>query len=456
MFDPFSSRADETLRLNLRRLVAVRMFAIVVEMVALAAALYGLAMELALLPLLLTIAAQLLLNFVSWWRLRQPWVVGSVEFLVQLCLDVVLLLALLYFAGGATNPFVSLLLLPLVVAAAVLPRRYVWMVAALVVSGYGVLMLNYQPMSPHMDHMHHAESRSNADFDWHVTGMWFGFMLGVALVLFFVLRMAESLRERDRILAEARERTLRDEQLVALGTLAAGAAHELGTPLSTMAVLSKDLEQEYAADAALARRLTLLRQQVDRCKQTLSMISASAGQLRAESGGRIALDKFLDALVADWRVRYSRATLDYHNDGVQPAPQIISEQGLRQALVSFLDNAADSSPNEVEMRCHWSARQLTIEIADRGPGLSQELRAQVGKVPFTTKAEGHGLGLLLAHAIIQRLGGEVRLEPRAGGGISVHVDLNLERLLVRALYVSFCWTWVSFLLVNSVWHGTTA
>jgi two-component system sensor histidine kinase RegB len=428
MFDPSSSRADETLRLNLRRLVAVRMFAITVEGVALAAALYGLEMELALLPLLLTIAAQLLLNLFSWQRLRQTWVVGSVEFLVQLCIDVVLLLSLLYFAGGATNPFVSLLLLPLVVAAAVLPRRYVWIVAALVVSGYGVLMLNYQPMSGHMDHMDHG----NADFDWHVTGMWFGFMLGVAVVLFFVLRMAESLRERDRILAEARERALRDEQLVALGTLAAGAAHELGTPLSTMAVLSKDLEQEYAADAALARRLTLLRQQVDRCKQTLSMISASAGQLRAESGGRIALDQFLDTLVADWRHRYSRATLDYHNDGVQPAPLIISEQGLRQALVSFLDNAADSSPNDVEMRCHWSARQLTIEIADRGPGLSQELRAQVGKVPFTTKAEGHGLGLLLAHAIIQRLGGEVRMEPRAGGGTSVHVELNLEKLLVRA------------------------
>jgi two-component system sensor histidine kinase RegB len=119
-----------------------------------------------------------------------------------------------------------------------------------------------------------------------------------------------------------------------------------------------------------------------------------------------------------------------------PAPQIISEQGLRQALISFLDNAADSSPNEVEMRCHWSAQHLTIEIADRGAGLPQALRAQAGRVPFTTKTEGHGLGLLLAHAIIQRLGGEVRLEPRAGGGTCVHVALSLEKLLVPANGVS--------------------
>lgn len=439
MFDPASSRADETLRLNLRRLVTVRSFAIAGEITALAVAHFGLGMALAWWPLLLVVFAQLLLNLVSGWRLRQPWRVGTLEFLAQLCFDVVLLLALLSFAGGATNPFVSLLLLPLVMAAAVLPRRYVSIVAVLVVLGYGLLMLRFEPQAHQMEQMGHADQMGQMDhvaasgaanFEWHVTGMWFSFMLGVAVVLFFVLRMAESLRERDRILAEARERALRDEQLVALGTLAAGAAHELGTPLSTMAVLSKDLEQEYAADVSLARRLTLLRQQVDRCKQTLGMISASAGELRAESGGRVALDQFLDALVADWRERYSRATLDYRSEGSRPAPLIISEQGLRQALISFLDNAADSSPDEVEMDCRWSGQQLAIEIGDRGAGLPQELRDQAGKVPFTTKAEGHGLGLLLAHAIIQRLGGEVRLESRDGGGTLVHVELNLERLLV--------------------------
>lgn len=433
MFDPAASHSDETLRLNLRRLVVVRMFAIAGEVTALAVAVYGLAMGMKLLPLLLTVEMQLCVNLLSWWRLRQPWAVRNVEFLVQLCIDVLLLLTLLYLTGGATNPFVSLLLLPLVAAAAVLPRHYVWIVASLVVAGYGLLMLNYERtehMRP-MDHMMHGVEDGASSFDWHVTGMWFGFMLGVAVVLFFVLRMAESLRERDRILAEARERALRDEQLVALGTLAAGAAHELGTPLSTMAVLSKDLEQEYAADAMLAQRLALLRQQVDRCKQTLNMISASAGELRAESGGRIALDQFLDRLVTNWRGRHSRATLQYRCEGGWPAPLIVSEEGLRQALVTFLDNAADSSPDDVQMRCHWSAQQLTIEIADRGAGLPQELRAQVGKVPFTTKVEGRGLGLLLAHSIIQRLGGEVRMEPRAGGGTCVQVELNLGRLLVN-------------------------
>lgn len=429
-----ASYPDETPRLNLQRLVYVRASAILGEGVALAVAVHALAMDLPLLPLLLTIALQLILTLATVLRLQRRWRVGSGEFLIQLCLDVVLLLALLYFSGGASNPFVSLLLLPLVAAATVLQRHQVWLMASLVVSGYGLLMFQYEQadqMGAAMP-MDHVMEGGAGNFNWHVTGMWFGFMLGVAVVLFFVLRMAESLRERDRVLAETRERVLRDEQLVALGTLAAGAAHELGTPLSTMAVLSKDLEHEYADDVALAQRLTLLREQVDRCKQTLGMISASAGQLRAEGGGRIALDQFLARLMSDWCGRYNCAALDYRCSGDEPAPLIISEQGLRQALITFLDNAADSSPGQVSMHCRWGGNHLAIEIGDRGPGLPPELLEQVGKVPFTTKPEGHGLGLLLAHSIIQRLGGEVRFVPRAGGGTLVQVELNLERLLVRA------------------------
>ena len=224
--------------------------------------------------------------------------------------------------------------------------------------------------------------------------------------------------------------TLRDEQLVALGTLAAGAAHELGTPLSTMAVLARELQQEYDQDQALQQRLSILRQQVDRCKETLSMISASSGQLRAEGGSRIQVDQFLNGVVADWRLMRSTAQLKYDCSGVVPAPVIVSEKGLRQALITFLDNAADSSSNAVEMTCHWSERQLQVEIADRGEGMPQEFRHQIGKIPFTTKAEGRGLGLLLAHAIIQRLDGVVEVSERAGGGTCVTLTVTLDRLLL--------------------------
>ena len=414
---------DATLTSNLRRLVIVRLLAIAGESAAVVGAVYGLKMPLPLLPLAIIIAIYLILNLVTWLWLRRSESVAMSMFFFQLCLDVLILSALLYFAGGATNPFVSLLLLPLVVAATILPKGYVWGMAVLVAGVYAVLMMLFQPLPSGSSHAGH-------DFNLHVLGMWFGFLLAVAMIVFFVLRMAESLRERDQILSEARERAMRDEKLVALGTLAAGAAHELGTPLSTMAVLSKDLEQEYADDADLAPRLAILQQQVKRCKETLSMISASAGQAKAGSGGRLRLDDFLNGVIAEWRLMRPHARLHFQGEGVQPAPWIVSEEGLSQAIITFLNNAADSSPDDVEMTCEWHSAHLQMNIADRGAGIPEEYREQVGKVSFTTKAEGHGLGLLLAHAIIERLGGHVSVQEREGGGACVSVDLNLEKLLV--------------------------
>jgi len=429
--DQAQAGSDFAANLNVKRLVYVRLLAIVGEMVMVGVAVLGLAMHLPVLMLSMGIGAHVLINLFAWLRLRSGAVIDAKEVLLQLCLDVVVLTSLLYLAGGASNPFVSLLLLPLVVAATILPKRHVWSMAVFVMLAYGLLMFDYQAMSQMGSQMDgHAGSHAGENFNWHVMGMWFGFLLAVAMIVFFVLRMAESLRERDRVLAEARESALRDEQLVALGTLAAGAAHELGTPLSTMAVLTQELEQEYCQDQDLHQRLGILRQQVGRCKDTLSMISASSGQLRAEGGGRIALDQFLQSVVADWRSMRPGVQLDFDVEGEQPAPIIISEKGLSQALITFLDNAADSSPDAVEMHCHWQARQLLIEIADRGAGMPDEYIQQVGKVPFTTKAEGHGLGLLLAHAIIQRLNGHVDVSARPGGGTTVKLNLDLSGLLL--------------------------
>ncbi len=419
-----SQDRDTTSLLNLKRLVFVRIVAIAGEIIAVAVAVLGLGMHLPVLLLTIVIAAHALINLFAWLRLRTNKVIGANEFLFQLSLDVVILTILLYLVGGATNPFVSLLLLPLVVAAAVLPRVHVSVMAVLVVFAYGLLMFTHQPMP-------HVASHAGKDFDWHVIGMWFGFLLAVIMIVFFVLRMAESLRERDRHLAQARERALRDEQLVALGTLAAGAAHELGTPLSTMAVLTKELEQEYTQDEELQQRLLILRQQVDRCKETLSMISASSGQLRAEGGYRIQLDQFLTAVVDDWRKVRPESRLEFTVSGVDPAPNIISEKGLRQALITFLDNAADSSPDDVDMTCLWSDRHLQVVVADRGAGVPVEFKDHVGKVPFSTKKEGQGLGLFLAHAIIQRLDGTVAVSERPGGGTRVTMELELDRLLLN-------------------------
>lgn len=419
--------SEQTLSLNLKRLLGVRFLALVAEVWVLAIAAVVLEMQFPLLWLAGLLVMQALLIVAGLWRVRQRWAVTPSEWMLQLCLDVLLLLALLAATGGAANPFVYILLLPLLMAAAQLPKPQVVAVAALVVVGYSILLLGYQTASDSQTLHQHGDP-----FDWHVLGMWFGFVFCVAVVVLFVMRMADSLRQREQHLAQVREQALRDEQLIALGTLAAGAAHELGTPLSTMAVLCQELQHSYQGDDELEDSLEILSQQLQRCKQSLNHLSVAAGQLRAESGQVVALDAFLQQVVSDWHSRWPGLTLDYQLQG-EHFPGILSEQSLAQALINFLDNAARSSPQHVSLHvCRQHHQTWQIDIKDRGPGISRQLQQQLGKLPVSSSIDGRGLGILLACAVIQRLGSDVDIRPRKGGGTWVKITLELDKLQVEA------------------------
>ncbi|MFQ5488137.1 MAG: ATP-binding protein [Gammaproteobacteria bacterium] len=414
--------------INLRRILILRSLVILGWVVAVGVAHFLLRLEIPLPALLAVIALWLVFNGHGWHRLGQRREVTEREFLFQILLDVVMLAALLFLTGGATNPFTLLLLLPLTVAAAVLPARYSWLVAAITVLCYSLLLLFYTPF-------HLTSGVAQDGFGIHVVGMWVGFVLSALLIAAFVVNMGATLRERDRVLAAAREQALRDERVVALGALAAGAAHELATPLGTIAMLARELEEECGSDAEARERLLMLQSQVARCKQTLVGLSASAGQSQAEAGYRLALDRYLEQVVEQWQAMRPTAQVNHHWGGPQPAPLIVAEQTLTQALISILNNAADASPQAVEVSAAWDAQRLSLDVCDRGGGMAPAVTAAAGRVPFTTKSEGDGLGLglYLAYGVISRLGGEVRLYNRRGGGACVHLELPLARLLVQGV-----------------------
>ncbi len=369
-------------------------------------------------PLLLLV----LINLHTWRKLRAGREISRAEFFAQIIVDTLCLTALLYFTGGSTNPFVVLLMLPLIITAAALDERYTWTMAALTVASYSVLAVLHHPLQ--LTAHHH-----DAEFSLHLTGMWIGFVFSALVVALFVVRISSGLRQRDQQLAQAREQALRDERLVALGTLAAGAAHELGTPLSTIAILSKEMEHEYRHDPALTENLRLLRQQVERCRVTLNTLSASAGEMRAESGRLQAVDQFLHEVVRQWQAMRPGIQASYRTEGPQPAPPIIAEQTLSQAIINILNNAADASPDNVEILGRWSPSALMLEVSDRGHGLSPEIAAAAGHSFVSTKgSHGLGLGLFIAHAVIHRLGGEVRLYNREGGGVCASLVLPLTAL----------------------------
>ena len=169
------------------------------------------------------------------------------------------------------------------------------------------------------------------------------------------------------------------------------------------------------------------------CKQTITRMVAAAGEARAEGGGAQAVDEFLRETLDNWRLLRPAVTLAERFSGPAPAPTIFNEHTLRQAIVNLLDNAADASPHSIELDCSWGVDRLRLEIRDRGPGLDAEARKRIGQGFFSTKAqgEGSGIGLLLAKATFERLGGELRLDGRAGGGVRTLLELPLARLMSR-------------------------
>lgn len=361
------------------------------------------------------------LNLATWIRLRRKWPVSSIEFFAQLLVDVFALSALLYFSGGSTNPFISLYLLPLTIAAAALPWAYTWVMAAVTISCYTLMLFYYLPL-PH-DHEEH-----NSEFNLHVSGMWLAFVLSTMLIAWFVVKMGISIRERDKDLALAREQALRNEQIIALGTLAAGAAHELGTPLATMAVVTGELQDEYKENREFQDNIRILRDQITQCKHTLTQLLADAGQARAEEGSGQAVDSFLRQVLDKWQLMRPSVQFTYRDSGVQPAPQILNTQLLSQSILNLLNNAADASLKHIEIEVSWNYQELHLQILDYGEGLTGEAVQRAGQPFFTSKAsgQGFGIGLFLANANIERFGGKVRLTNRVGGACT-QVTLPLIR-----------------------------
>jgi two-component system sensor histidine kinase RegB len=404
---------------QLRRLITLRSIAVAAQLGTLAIVWKFLNLELDWQPMLLTIATLASINLFSWLRLRNTRIVSNMELFAQLSADVFALTTLLYFGGGSTNPFVSLYLLPLVIAAATLPPRYTWGMAALTAACYSLLMVYYIPLP----HIHHNEGDA---FDIHVMGMWLGFVISAVVVAYFVVQMAQTVRNRDEMLARVREEILRNERIVALGTQAAGAAHEMGTPLSTMAVVIGELQNDVAADqTALHDSLTILDEQVRGCKRILDKIMANAQDSGASQPRRA--DELMAEVLDEWQLLRPTAQYRYDSNGTQLAPRINVDITLRAALMNLLNNAADASPQPIEIRARWDSANFTLEIHDQGAGLSEEVALKAGSAFFTTKREGRGLGLFLANATIERMSGTVRLFNRDQGGATTELTLPLIR-----------------------------
>lgn len=410
----------------LRQLYFLRIITITFIFLMILLAVLGLNIDLPVIPMSFILALMVATNLITRHFINSGK--GNTFYLIfiQLLLEILSFSGILFYSGGATNPFTFFYLIPLAIAAIVIPGLPTWFLTALTVLLYSLLLKFYVPLGYQM-HGHHHELSSDGQFSQHVFGMWFGFLVSAALVTWFITYLSKELKQRDHAIAEARQREMRDQQMVTLGTLAAGTAHELGTPLASLAVVSGELTDGFDAleQPELFENQRILRDQINRCKKILSVLSDSAGESRAEAGHLVSVDDFINKIMDQWQHQRPDMPFEIQLKTEQAKGQLLYDRTISQALINLLNNAADATTKSIQINAHADDQALQLDIQDSGSGMSDEQIALAGDVSFSSKPDGMGIGLFLAITTIRRSGGSVGFQRLDTAGTSSIINLPL-------------------------------
>ena len=423
---PPDDLSEGTGRKNMLLLIQLRWIAVIGQIVTIEFAFYGLAIELPIRVMLAALSILLAFNVVSLLRWRSRRRFSHRELFVSLLVDVAMLTAQLYLSGGASNPFVFLYLLQVTLGAVMLKPAFVWSLFAVTATCFAALAAFAQPLALPPDHDHGLSSL-------YIQGTLICFVLNAVLLVIFITRIGKNLRQQDARLAGLRQRAAEEEHIVRMGLLASGAAHELGTPLATLAVILGDWRRmpAFKADTELLQEVAEMETQLKRCKAIVSGILLSAGEARGESSAATTIATFMDDLVEEWRHTRVRAALHYDNRFGQDL-SVVSDSAVKQMIFNVLDNALESSSQWLHLTVSRQADDLVLCCTDRGPGFAPAMLAHFGKPYNSSKGRaGGGLGLFLVVNVARTLGGVVTASNPPEGGACVTIRLPLAALMLE-------------------------
>lgn len=418
---------DTTNFKNVELLIQLRWIAVVGQILAIAVVQFGMGIALPVLPMGMVLGALVVLNLFSLRWMRDRSDASNRVLLAMLLLDIAALTVQLYLSGGATNPFVSLYLLQVTLAAMLLDTRSTWAVVTITFFCFAGLIVAFQPIA------------LPPGIGWnllelHIAGMLVCFALDAALLVVFMTRIARNLRDRDAGLAELRQQAAEEDHIVRMGLLASGAAHELGTPLASLSVILSDWRRMplLAGNPELMEEIGEMQAGVQRCKSIVTGILMSAGDVRGEAPVVTTVNDFFGELVDEWRAARSVKTLVYEYQFGADLP-IVSDSALKQVVFNVLDNAIEVSPLWVRLCVERDDDKLVLKVSDMGTGFPKKMLAQLGKPYNSSKGRpGGGLGLFLVVNAVRKFGGSVAAENRAVGGALVTLSFPLSALAIGA------------------------
>lgn len=414
------SRVAPAPLITLSWLVRLRWAAVIGQLLTVAVVRLGFGIALPVVPLVALVGVTTSTNFLLQRRLVHARAPSSGVVAAVLVLDTFLLTAMLALTGGPHNPFTALYLLHVTLAVMVLGTGWGFVIVGLSTVCFALLYAKSLPLAD--------LGSGNLSFRaLQLGGTWFAYLVTAVFVTYFLGRIAQELGRRDEALRDIQTQVTRDEKLASLSTLAAGAAHELGTPLATIAVVARELERQARTLGAeiVVDDAKLIRREVDRCRTILLQMSAGAGETAGEMPESV-LARAVVAEVLATLAQGARTRLQVDvGQGVEEL--VVPRQTLVLVLSSLVRNAFDASPEASPVRLSFerASAEVRIRVQDRGEGMSPAVLERAVEPFFTTKEEGKGtgLGLFLAKAFAERLGGRLDIESAPGAGTRATITL---------------------------------
>ncbi|MEM9355317.1 MAG: ATP-binding protein [Pseudomonadota bacterium] len=387
-------------------------------------------------PLLAALCITLLSNvgFTVWLRTRkeldhstQTALRWNRVLVTLMILDLAVLTALLYFTGGHSNPFLLFYFVNLALSGILLPARWAWFLNALSVVSFGALFYFQVPLEELRQPERLLSAAEISSMTLAQLGLLVAFAACSSVIVYFATRLTTELKHRDYALLRAEMRQARSDKWEALGTLAAGAAHELASPLTTIAVVCKEIERELEQQEVTEEVIgdvRVIREELDRCRGILDQMSTDAGHITAEKPIPVQVEALLNQVidgVARINLRLS--------DEARSASVTVPPQSFGMALRGLVQNGLDASPDKpVDVDLFINRSRLCIEVTDQGSGMSKEVLARADEPFFSTKEAGKGMGLgrFLARSIFERLDGSFVTDSTPDIGTKVTIQLPID------------------------------